>query len=108
MRAQGDSIKAGTRLTGAQEAKVREETKRLQGGLPATTFGTDLWGSLREMFAGAPGRASAKAKEAEQIGRVNSAVEANRRRRRVAPKVPKGVVRVPTDWTARERFRSGR
>lgn len=114
-RAQIASMKAETRLKGLQGDKTREETKRLKGGLPATTFGTDAWQTLinsaKELFRTQASDA-AGVKVQQEEANVNAALEA--RRRRAAANAArerakaKATQRQPVDWPARERRNSGR
>lgn len=123
-RAQIANTTAQTRLTGAQAEKVREETKRLRGGVPATTFGTDAWqtiiNSAKELFR-TQGSDRAGVQVQQEEAAVNRALEARRvraaaqaaasakeaARRRAAAKAGRQQEQKP-DWPARERRNSGR
>lgn len=79
-RADIAAMNAQTKLTGAQAEKVGEETKRLKGGLPASTFGTDIWEQLRNLLRPNSAAAAQRSKEEQEKENVNSALEARRRR----------------------------
>lgn len=106
------NMRAQRGLTEAQTAKTGVETQRIKEGLPATAFGTDLWGSVMQFLRGGDQRVSAKAKEAAEIAGVNSALEARRRREELRSRAARAAIgqrqRPNIDWTARERRNSGR
>lgn len=119
-REQMDNLRAQRGLTQAQIKKTDEETSRLKGGLPATTFGTDLWSSLRQLFGGLPKAEQDASKIRAQEDAVSSAVAANRARRELKARRGRQMqrgsrqVKVHPDWgrpltaTERERINSGR